>query len=195
MADEAPVHYYTVGEEQWKTAETWPPAQVEARVGGNPMFVMQLFRSWVERGLLESGEIGLRLKAGVRVTLPDDLYELWSARICRILERRPAADGIALELAAVLGFQVSGPEWTHACRALGIAVPWSLVELLRQRGLARCAEPGWRRSWSFGHTMLRECLQRRACEAGRLVAHHQICAEMLTPRSGAGVAPRYRLFF
>ncbi|WP_353177986.1 CocE/NonD family hydrolase [Salinisphaera sp. T5B8] len=31
LADEAPVHYYTVGEEQWKTAETWPPAQVEAR--------------------------------------------------------------------------------------------------------------------------------------------------------------------
>jgi hypothetical protein len=22
---EAPIHYYTMGEEKWKTVETWPP--------------------------------------------------------------------------------------------------------------------------------------------------------------------------
>lgn len=29
LADQAPVHYYTVGEEAWKAADQWPPAHVE----------------------------------------------------------------------------------------------------------------------------------------------------------------------
>ncbi|ELY22870.1 CocE/NonD family hydrolase [Vreelandella titanicae] len=31
MSDEAPVHYYTVGEERWKSANEWPPAETNYR--------------------------------------------------------------------------------------------------------------------------------------------------------------------
>ncbi len=164
-----------------------PPlaAQVEARAGGNPMFVVQLVADWVQRDLLEPGGDGLRLAAGADTKLPDSLYEVWSARVEGLLEERPEADGIALELAAVLGRQVEPEEWAAACRAAGVSAPNSLVgELLKEGLVSALVGQDLRFGWRFADGLLGETLRRRAAGSGRLQAAHRAVVTMLRARGG-----------
>ncbi len=89
----------------------------------------------------------------------------------------------ALELAAVLGQDVDDTEWRQACvlADLGPAAD-GLVELLVAAGLARAPRTG---VWSFAHGMLREAIEQRARDAGRLADHHRTCAAMLRAREAA----------
>jgi len=165
-------------------------ALVEERTAGNPLFAVQLVEDWVDRAILEPAGHGFRLKAGARADLPDDLHEVWSARLARVLDGRPPGEGHSLELAAVLGRVVDGPEWSDVCARAGAIASFPLVETLIAQRLARCGTLGPTAGWSFIHGMLRESLERRAREAGRLEAHHRACARLLEGKRGVGVAER-----
>ena len=158
---------------------------VAERTEGNPLFAVQLVGDWVERGVLEVGDGGFRLRFGERAPIPDSIHELWMIRLARLSQ---AGDGsattLALELAATLGQEIDEDEWSACCAAENIALPDDLVERLLT---ARLALPGRRHSWSFAHAMLRESIDRLAHEAGRSSRHHRTCAAVLRRR---GASPR-----
>ena len=164
--------------------------QVEVRTAGNPLFAVQLVGDWVARGLLEPGPQGFRLRAGSRADLPDDLHQVWTAHLDRLLRSRPEHLAVGLELAAVLGLEVDTAEWVGACAQAGCEAPTGLVGDLVARRLARTGAGGPRAGWAFVHGMLRESLLRRASEAGRLADHHRACARALTAWAGPRITER-----
>ncbi|HEX6862444.1 MAG TPA: tetratricopeptide repeat protein, partial [Thermoanaerobaculia bacterium] len=157
-------------------------AQVEERTHGNPLFAVQLVGDWVQRGVLEVGETGFVLRPGEEAPFPDDLHQVWSARVDRLLDDLPEGSRKALEIAAALGPDVDREEWETACRASGPPAPPQLLEGLVMSHLAVRTEEGWR----FVHPMLRESLERMAREAGRWPGHNRGCAAMLLGRAAAG---------
>ena len=157
-------------------------AQVEERTHGNPLFAVQLVGDWVQRGVLEVGETGFVLRPGEAARFPDDLHQVWSARVDRLLDGLPTGSREALEVAAALGPGVDRKEWETACRAVGSPAPPPLLEGLLTSHLAVRTEEGWR----FVHPMLRESLERMAREAGRWPGHNRGCAAMLLGRAAAG---------
>lgn len=164
--------------------------EVERRTGGHPHFAVQLVGEWVQRGLLEPGRRGFRLKDGALPDVPSDLAQIWAGRVERYLKTRPMADAIALELAAVLGMDVRWAEWHAACELAGVEASEDLVEGLLGRHLACCGPEGPTAGWSFIHGLVREVLEGRARDAGRLERHHLRCAAMLDDRDGRGVPER-----
>ena len=157
-------------------------AQVEARTGGNPLFAVQLIGDWVQRGVILVSETGFVLRPGSRAPIPDDLHQVWSGRVDRLLAGQPPEAQQALEIAATLSPFVDRLEWEGACRAAGVACPPSLLEELVTGRLALRTDEGW----AFVHAMLRESIEQQAREAGRLAGHHRACAAMLQQRRAAG---------
>jgi tetratricopeptide (TPR) repeat protein len=157
-------------------------AQVEERTHGNPLFAVQLVGDWVQRGVLEVGVSGFVLRAGEQARFPDDLHQVWSARVDRLLAGLPAGSREALEIAAALGPTVDRQEWETSCRAMGVPCPPPLLDGLIVSHLAVRTEEGWR----FVHPMLRESLERMARESGRWPGHNRACAAMLLGRAVAG---------
>lgn len=165
--------------------------RVAEHTGGNPLFAVQLADDWVDRGLIEAGPRGFRLREGVPVELPASLAALWRNRLRHLLHERPAADAAALELAAALGLKVDRQEWLDASAAAEHPAPSEgLVEELLVRRLAVTGERGPEQSFAFAHGMLRECLEEQSRAAGRWREHHAACARMLRTRRGPGVAER-----
>lgn len=160
-------------------------AEVEERTGGNPLFAVQLVGDWVQRGVLEAGAQGFVLRAGEQAILPDDIHQLWKARIRQVLEGRPASAREALELAALLGDEVDAAEWSGACRFARRPIPDDLLPTLLDRRLAEVRPHGW----AFAHGMLRESLERSAVEHGRAEALHDACAAALEIRLAVARLP------
>ena len=165
---------------------------VEQRTAGNPLFAVHLVGDWVSRNLLcrpdTGGASGFRLKLGAKVDLPDDLHAVWASRVEALMARRPAADGIALEVAAVLGQEVDFEEWFAATKQLGVVPGPDLAEALVRRRLAQ--HDRRKKAWSFVHGMLRESLERRSREAGRFSEQNLVCARVVQERGGSGSAAR-----
>ncbi len=172
--------------------------QVEERTAGNPLFAVQMVGDWVARGVLVPSATGFQLAEGEVPRLPDNLHDVWSAGIAKALEDRPEEDGVALELAAVLGGSPSISDWFGACRRAGVEGSFDLVERLVELRLARVlggndevsTMTGASVGWAFVHSMLRESLVRRARDAGRWSLLNSACADMLARRSGRTVAER-----
>ncbi|MCB9551268.1 MAG: protein kinase [bacterium] len=161
--------------------------QVESRTAGNPHFAIQLVRDWVQRGLLEPGPRGFRLAPGARVEVPADIREVWEQRVSQLLADRPQNDAVALELAAVLGQEVDEREWIALCRLARVEIDDEFLEvLLRDRLIRPIDENDLDEGFTFAHAMLREALERHAADAGRLRAHHLLCAGMLRARGANG---------
>ncbi|MCP4809806.1 MAG: protein kinase [Proteobacteria bacterium] len=154
--------------------------EVEERTGGSPLFAVQLVGDLVERGVLELSESGWRLRDGERTRLPDDLYAVWGARLDAALEELP--DHELLELAAALGQSIDAKEWA----ALSGQRSEAPIEALARVQLIVRSEHGF----SFVHGMLREALQRRAEDGGRLERHHRRCAAMLREMYGESADER-----
>jgi len=157
-------------------------AAVDARTGGNPLFAVQLVGDWVQRGVIEVGETGFVLRPGAEAQIPDDLHQVWSGRVARLLEGQPAGAREALEIAATLSPFVERQEWESACQAAGVGCPPDLLEDLVANRLAVRTQEGW---W-FVHAMLRESVERMSREGGRFAAHNRACAAMLAARAAAG---------
>jgi serine/threonine protein kinase/tetratricopeptide (TPR) repeat protein len=156
-------------------------SQVADRTDGNPLFAIQLVGDWVQRGVLEVAESGFVLQRGEDAQLPDDIHQLWTRRINRVLGGQPKASRLALEVAATLGHEVEADEWQATVAEYGEQIPPLLLILLIEHRLA--VSEG--EAWSFAHGMLRESMERSAKERGRLQEHHRACARMLEARYGA----------
>lgn len=150
---------------------------VVERASGNPLFAVQLLGDWVARGVLELAEdhSGFVLKAGERAPVPDNIHDLWLHRVEQTLAEHGRALRPTLELASALGQDVELDPWLAACEAAGLDVPYGLVGLLAERGLARQRPGGWR----FSHGLLRESLERSARESGRWGALNGAVAKAL----------------
>jgi len=164
--------------------------QVEERAAGNPLFAIQLVADWVQRGYLELGDEGFRLRDDVAPTLPDDIHEVWADRVDDLLAGLPATDAEALEIAAVLGERVDDREWQETALILGVEPSAGLLEQLLAQQLARTYRGPDDSSWSFAHGMLRESLERRAADGDRLQRYHGACASVLEGHAGPGNAER-----
>ncbi len=164
--------------------------RVEERAAGNPLFAIQLIADWVQRGQLELGERGFRLLDDDQRSLPDDIHQVWADRVQDLLAALPATDSDALSMAAVLGDRVDSPEWTAACRNLGVEPSPDLLERLLAERLARIVGNPDDAHWAFAHGMLRESLLRQLRERGRDRSFHGACARMLTERGGPAAAER-----
>jgi serine/threonine protein kinase/tetratricopeptide (TPR) repeat protein len=164
--------------------------RVESVSAGNPLFAVQVVGEWVQRGLLERGDGGFRLRPGVTVEVPDDLHQVWAGRIARILDGRPKSDQHALELAAVLGEDVDAEEWKLACHRAGARPSSDLLEALLEQKLARAHALGPSQGWSFVHGMLRESLERMSRDAGSYERYNRICAWIVAEQDTPGSETR-----
>ncbi|MFU8807370.1 MAG: hypothetical protein ACNA8W_26410, partial [Bradymonadaceae bacterium] len=154
--------------------------ELARRSAGNPLFAVQLMGDWVDRGLLEVGEEGFRLREGAATHFPDDLFEIWTEPLEHLLGPRPFEDTLALELAAALGQHVDRAEWRAVCATAELAVPDDLIELMIARRLAYVNETGW----SLAHVMLREALVRTAQVHNRWRGHNRECGLTLEAMFG-----------
>jgi eukaryotic-like serine/threonine-protein kinase len=150
--------------------------RVESRTAGNPLFAVQLVRDWVDRGVLEVGTGGFRLKRGAKAWVPDAVHGLWAGRVERLLTGRPSSWRVGLELAALLGEHVAGGEWRAVCAQAGFQAPAGLWESLVVAGLSTSPTP---QELRFAHGMLAESIVRMASEAGRGKAARSACADVL----------------
>jgi len=164
--------------------------RIEERTGGNPLFAVQLVGDWIERGLLVPSEQGFKLRAGARLDLPDSLQQVWGDRVEHLLRACTQAQVLALELAAVLGQEVAGPEWRQACERMGADPDPALIEGLLREQLIRASDEGPQAGFGFVHGMLRETLSLQARDQGRLARLHQVCAEVLADQRGRSVPER-----
>lgn len=168
--------------------------EVAARTAGNPLFAIQLVGDWVDRGVLVVSQEGFELRAGEDASLPDDIHQLWRARLDDLLNRFSATQRqaalLSLELGATLGRDVDLVEWRTICAMEGVTIPQHFVTMMLNTRLARRTDSGW----SFDHGMFCESVLRLASEQGRANRHHRACAEMLRARYDNGqraLAGRY----
>ncbi|MEZ4321735.1 MAG: protein kinase [Myxococcota bacterium] len=145
------------------------------RTGGNPLFTVQLVGDWVARGILVPGRTGFQLQRGAEIDLPDNLHDVWAARLERVLRDLPGARD-SLEIAAALGQEVVAAEWASICDHAGIEASAALVDVMVGSRLAVATEQGW----SFAHGMLRESVARMARADGRWALANQRCADALS---------------
>jgi tetratricopeptide (TPR) repeat protein len=146
------------------------------RMEGNPLFGVQLLTDWVERDLMRADSDGTTVLPEALEDLPADIHAVWLERIQRLEARvgDPGQFRRSLELAAVLGQNVSREDWSALCEA-DETIRRDLWDRLLERGLARRTEGGWR----FAHGLLVTSLHRLARESGRWSEHHRRCAETL----------------
>lgn len=165
-------------------------AQVAERTEGNPGFAVQVIGDWVDRGELELGPTGFRLRKGGPPPLPDSLAQVWDGRVRDVLAGAPHRARALLERAAVLGLTVVTTEWRQVCddpdgtraregrvhrSADNEALRDALIDSLFRLRRAEPVAGGFR----FVHALFREALVEQASAAGRLASHHRACAAML----------------
>lgn len=165
--------------------------QVVRRSGGNPLFAIQLVGDWLQRGLLEPGPHGQRLRGGQTVSLPNNIHQLWIERLQRAMLGMPEAAWVALEVAAVLGHEVARGEWEQVCLSLGQPVPEGLLSALLKQQLVEVVRQNQNSlldlsDWSFAHGLLRESLERHAREHHRWTLINAACARLLMDRQSLG---------
>jgi tetratricopeptide (TPR) repeat protein len=152
------------------------------RTAGNPLFAIQLVDDWIQRGFLEVGPGGFRLRDEAAASVPDDIHELWTRRMEHVfgdLADETHHDALlAIEIAAALGQEVDDKEWQAILAHVEVTVPRGLVGKLVAHRLASRTQRGW----AFAHGMLRESLERSARTRDRWAGHHAACAAVLTQR-------------
>lgn len=155
--------------------------EVAGRTGGNPLFAIQLVSDWIERRALIRTSEGFNLRESGEADVPEDIGDLWSLRLERLINSLP--DGgeedarMRLELAATLGDSVRRDEWAQACRRRGIPVPDKspMLDMMYRRGFAERTRDGW----AFTHEMFRQRILEGAERHDRKIANHAVCAATL----------------
>lgn len=154
-------------------------SQLATRTAGNPLFALEVVRSWAQSGRLKATPDGWTLR-GAGIAMPSTVTEAARDRLERFLARRDDWSA-ALECAALLGTEIDSAEWQRVCGP----VPADLMPALLVERLV-IPSPAWRGlRWRFAHGMLGEVLRERAVRAGRLRRHHRAIAAALQA-GGAG---------
>jgi serine/threonine protein kinase/tetratricopeptide (TPR) repeat protein len=134
--------------------------RVEQQSAGSPLFAIQLVEDLVERGVVEPGPFGFRLKEGMSLQLPSSIDTLWTERLHACLATLPDSALEAIRVAAALGVYVDQKDWTAACGALEVDIPDTLISRLARANLIDMEESGW----SFTHRLLRHAIAAHAGE-------------------------------
>ncbi len=151
--------------------------QLAKRSSGNPLFMEQLLRHWIQSNLLVAQGSVYSLAPGAKPEVPESIQTLWVTRVESLVAGQPNGKEAfrALLIAACLGEQVDSVELSTACQADGFELPLWVEEAMVARGLAEPREGGW----AFAHALLQECLSRHADEEGEGQALHRACAQMI----------------
>ena len=163
--------------------------QIVERAGGNPLFAVELVRDWIERDVLKLSDRGFAIGDDVDGTVPDDLFDVWSNRLDKLLSDESEDARTALQLAAALGRDVHKDEWETACDIADLPTPQHLIDRLLRQNLLHKTDTGFR----FPHGMLRETLTRDAEDSGRWQELNRACAEALQSRYSCETALPERL--
>lgn len=133
-------------------------ARILQEASGSPAFALQLLGNWILRRLLISSPEGYRLAGSLPI--PKKLDDIWHERLDTFFAEGDVERHELLELAAVLGRDVSRVEWCECARGLGLEIPWEFEEALVRHGLAVKSSNGW----SFANAYLHDEL----CEMSRI---------------------------
>jgi class 3 adenylate cyclase len=161
-------------------------ARIEARARGNPLFVEEMIRSLVERGVLrgERGAYGAAAPTE-EITLPETVRAVLASRIDRLAE----ADKNVLQAAAVVGRDVSIELLRAVVDLPAPELAVSLERLARAELLAPAASAG---ELAFRHPLAQEVAYRTQLVDRRRGTHAAIARALLTIH-GAAAAPHAAL--
>ena len=156
-------------------------ARIEARARGNPLFVEEMIRSLVERGVLRGDRGAYELAAPTEdITLPETVQAVLASRIDRLADR----DKDILQAAAVAGRDVS-IELLRAVVDLPAPELAASLERLSNAELFGPAEsPG---EYAFRHPLAQEVAYRTQLLDRRRATHAAI-AQALLNSPGASAA-------
>ena len=163
-------------------------SEVLERVSGNPMFSVELIRSWAEQGLLQAGDGGFTAGSGEGLSLPDSIHSTWSRRLGAALQGLPEGEDRMLQVAAVLGPEFRVSEWSELCQTGEGGEPSRLAQHLLHAGLLIGDEQGHR--LQFAHRLLQESVVKEARDQGRLVGLHAAAAQLLRKSNLSTDLPR-----
>jgi class 3 adenylate cyclase/tetratricopeptide (TPR) repeat protein len=148
-------------------------ARIEARARGNPLFVEEMVRSLVERGVLR-GERGAYELAGPteEITLPETVQAVIASRIDRLADR----DKDVLQAAAVVGRDVPIELLRAVVDLPGPVLAASLERLSTAELLGPGASPG---EHAFRHPLAQEVAYRTQLLDRRRGTHAAIARALL----------------
>lgn len=144
------------------------------RSGGNPLFALQLLGDQAEREQLEARGAVYSLRSDAQDALPGSIRDLWTRRLDTALGADPHRRR-SLWLAATLGLEVDGAEWTVACGCADVDIDPRVLDALVHAGLVSVDAPRLGGGWAFSHHLLREALLAEAEAEGWLTAAHAAC--------------------
>jgi class 3 adenylate cyclase len=170
--------------EEWLGAnDTLAPlrARIEARARGNPLFVEEMIRSLVERGMLHGERGAYALAAPIEeITLPETIQAVLASRIDRLADR----DKEVLQAAAVVGQDVP-IELLRAVVDLPVPELAASLERLSTAELLGPAEsPG---DHVFRHPLAQDVAYRTQLLDRRRATHAAIARALLTIHGPAAV--------
>jgi eukaryotic-like serine/threonine-protein kinase len=158
---------------------------------GNPLLAMQLLQSWVQSGGLTWSETGYTLVDTEKSTeQPRTIDDIWAGRIRQIVDSFDNPDWAmaALEIAAVMGRQVSEDRWVATCGRANVPILAGLIDELILQAVALRKEG----AWEFLHRSVVEYLIENARSESRLISHHKACLRDAQESSGPMTASTIR---
>jgi adenylate cyclase len=149
-------------------------ARIEARARGNPLFVEEMIRSLVERGVLR-GERGAYVLAAPieEITLPETVQAVLASRIDRLADR----DKDVLQAAAVVGRDVPMELLRAVVDLPAPELAAALARLSTAELLGPAESPG---DHAFRHPLTQEVAYRTQLLDRRRGAHAAIARALLT---------------
>jgi len=149
-------------------------ARIEARARGNPLFVEEMIRSLVERGVLRGERGAYALAAPIEeITLPETVQAVLASRIDRLADR----DKDVLQAAAVVGRGVSLELLRAVVDLPAPELAASLERLSTAELLGPAESPG---EHAFRHPLAEEVAYRTQLLDRRRATHAAIARALLT---------------
>jgi len=147
--------------------------RIEAQARGNPLFVEEMIRSLVERGVLRGRRGAYELAAPIEeIALPDTVQAVLASRIDRLGDR----DKDVLQAAAVIGREVPG-DLLRAVVELPAADLAGALERLSSAELLGPAEPAGEHA--FRHPLTQEVAYRTQLVDRRRETHAAVARALL----------------
>src|SRR5438128_1021437 len=152
-------------------------ARIEARARGNPLFVEEMIRSLVERGVLRGERGAYGLAAPIEeITLPETVQAVLASRIDRLADR----DKDVLQAAAVVGRDVPIELLRTVVDLPAPELAASLERLSTAELLGPAESPG---EHAFRHPLAQEVAYRTQLLDRRRATHAAIARALLTIHS------------
>jgi DNA-binding winged helix-turn-helix (wHTH) protein/predicted ATPase len=152
---------------------------VHMRTGGNPLFMINVLRDLVARGLLVKGDRGWVVNADIETLdlgIPDDVRRT----IDRMIERLPAPDRELLEIASVIGLSFSASTVAAAAGHPQNDVERAFATLSRQQRVVRYIsaidfpDGSVSSKFEFVHALYRDVLHERVPLGYLLELHRKV---------------------